>query len=56
MEITFNQQYYLMVEYDFIGPYQLGHMHQDEVMEDFSGKTAGRLFRQPAALQPEGKR
>ena len=34
----FNQQYYLMVEYDFIGPYQLGHMHQDEVMEDFSGK------------------
>lgn len=33
-----NQQYYLMLEYDFIGPYQLGTMHLDQIMEEFTPK------------------
>ena len=33
-----NQNYLLFLEYEFIGPYQLGHMHLDEKMKEF---TAG---------------
>ncbi|MFW5725261.1 MAG: efflux RND transporter permease subunit, partial [Bacteroidota bacterium] len=32
-----NQNYLLFLEYEFIGPYQLGHMHLEEVMENFTG-------------------
>lgn len=31
-----NQNYLLFLEYEFIGPYQLGHMHLDEAMEKFT--------------------
>ena len=52
-----DQQYFLILEYDFIGPNQLSEIHLEETMENFTPKlpVGYRAERQSRRLKREGK-